>query len=421
MFSVTDMVRHCRWHSRRWSAKRSLRRALLPIRRYKASVRRQRICRPFAKSNTASSTNGPAAVFGDFTGTYGLARAAAYDLQIVRSRHRLVEAFDIGPYLRGKPAADLRLGSKFENLYFLCQPDVYGTVFALLDPSDVAQTYRIGRWAWETPIFPKNWAFAKHLLHEVWAPSAYCASTFRSGTGLPVQVFRHAVSPPPNAGIDMSSRLGVPGHAFMGLAVMDIQSCPARKNPWAHIHAWKIAFGEQPDAVLVLKLRVNNRTAVVLDELRDMTAGTDNVILLSSELDDAEMASLHHSADVFVSLHRAEGFGLGIYEALLLRKPVVATDWSANAEFGPEFSTYHPVQYKLIPYRDWMGHYPQHDFMWADPDVADAARLIRRVYDNRTAQPAGARPVQLAFSTANNGSPAYPTRMHQTLAKKGAN
>ena len=81
---------------------------------------------------------------------------------------------------------------------------------------------------------------------------------------------------------------------------------------------------------------------------------------------------------MFLSLHRSEGFGLNILEALLLGKHVVATNWSANAEYGPRFPNYHGIKYKLVPYDDWTAHYQDKNFDWADPDHDAAVDALRK-------------------------------------------
>ena len=159
---------------------------------------------------------------------------------------------------------------------------------------------------------------------------------------------------------------------------MDVSSCPDRKNPWAHVTAWQRAFHGDPSAVLVIKLRVSKRTKVVIQELKEMRGDDKNIILLCDELSVDEISALHRSADLYLSLHRSEGFGLNIYESLLLGKKVVATHYSANAEYGPEFENYLGLPFKMKPYRDWMKHYSD-QFLYADVDIDSAVSSIRKI------------------------------------------
>ncbi len=370
-------LRAARWTLRRWTPKHIWYRARLPVRRRRWTRENIERTSAFAKDPAARPTAGPAIAFGEFSGAHGLGRAAAYDLQALRARHTSVRSVDIGPYLEGAAVEPLDLGGPIENVYFLCQPDTYGTVCRLLRPETIARAYRVGGWVWETPRFPEAWRFAERLVHEVWTPSEYCAATFCAALDLPVRVVPYAVTAPPDPGLDMRARLGVARDAFMGLAVMDILPCPERKNPWAHVRAWQAAFGDDPAAVLVMKVRVGKRTRVVLDELRELIGGATNIRLAADEMSDDEIAALHHAADLYLSLHRAEGFGLNIYEALLLGKIVVAAHWSANAEYGPRFANYVGVPCRMTPYRDWMGQYVGGAFAWGEADARAASVLLR--------------------------------------------
>ena len=366
-----------RWALRRWTLKHIWYRLRLPVRRRRWKRKNVARTRAFGKTAVSGPTGGAALAFGEFTGRHGLGRAAAYDLEILRSRHSEVQAIDIGPYLEGRAPAPLDLAA-VENVYFLCQPDRCATVCQLLRPETIAHAWRVGRWVWETPLFPDDWRFAEALVHEVWAPSEFCATTFRSALNVPVKVVPHAVTPPPDPGLDMRARLGVAREAFMGLAIMDIRSCPERKNPWAHVRAWKAAFGDDPAKVLVMKLRVGKHTRVVLAELRELIGGAPNFRLVTEEMSDEEIAALHHAADLYLSLHRSEGFGLPIYESLLLGKRVVATHWSANTEYGPRFPNYVGVPAQMTRYRDWTGHYADGAFEWAEPDLNVLRSLMGR-------------------------------------------
>lgn len=350
----------------------------MPIRRWRWRNEDRAATRAFGKDATIGPTDGPAIAFGEFSSRHGLGRAAAYDLELARQRHSHLELVDLASIAKAGAPRKLTFARPVENAYFLCQPDGYRLIAQATEPDFLARAYRIGRWVWETERFPESWRFAESLVHEVWAPSGFCARTFRGALKVPVRIVPHLVSTPPDPGIDMRARFGVAAEAFLGLAVMDIVSCPERKNPWDHIRTWRTAFADDDDKVLVMKLRVGKRTRLVLEELRELIGDADNVKIVVDELENDEIAALHRAADVYLSLHRSEGFGLNIYEALLLGKPTVATDWSANAEYGPGFANYHPVKYELRPYRDWLGHYSEGDFSWASADIADAARQLRQ-------------------------------------------
>lgn len=331
-------------------------------------------------------SDGLTIVFADFSGDNGLSRAAIYDLVEIKKKHKKVVPIDIRSAIANRGTIGAAFDERAANIYFLCQPDMYEHVFPLMTAEAMKHAYRIGRWVWETPKFPSGWKFANSLVHEVWAASEFSADVFRQELGIPVRVVGHAVRPPALSSIDMRTKLGLDQQAFVGLAVMDIRSCPERKNPWAHVLAWKAAFGDNPKAQLVLKIRTSKRTRLVYRELCELVGQSKNVLIVDAQLEEAELSSLQRSCDVFMSLHRSEGYGLNIHEALLCDKPVVATHWSANVEYGPNYSHYYPVRNRQIKYRDWTHHYEDEDFSWADPDISHAAKLLLSIFEDRCAQ-----------------------------------
>lgn len=340
----------------------------------------------YAKAADAKLSDGLTIVFGDFSGDNGLSRAAIYDLVEIEKKHKKVVPIDIRSAIARRGTTGATFDERAANIYFLCQPDMYGHVFPLMTAEAMKDAYRIGRWVWETPRFPSGWKFANSLVHEVWAASEFSADVFRQELDIPVRVVGHAVVAPAQATIDMRTKLGLDQQTFLGLAVMDIRSCPERKNPWAHVLAWKAAFGDNRNAQLVLKIRTSERTRLVYRELSELVGQSRNVLIIDAQLEEAELSSLQRSCDVFISLHRSEGYGLNIHEALLCNKPVVATHWSANVEYGANYSHYYPVRNRPIKYRDWTHHYEDEDFSWADPDISHAAELLLSIFEDRSAR-----------------------------------
>ena len=387
-FSESSDLRSLYWAFRRWSLRHCWYRLRLPFRRAKWAKRNWSVTRCLVKSMAAHSTTGSAIVFGEFKGKHGLGRGAAYDLKMIRGLHEDVFMVDITDALRGVEQRVNISNTVFENAYFLCQPDTYWIIPRLIAPEAIADAWRIGRWAWETPLFPNAWQFAETLVHEVWAASEFCAVTFESALTVPVRVVPYPVTAPVQNDVDMRARLGIAEDAFVGLSIMDIYSCPARKNPWGHVLAWRAAFGSDLNCILVMKIRFSKRSAIVLQELRDLIGHSKNIIFYTDELDDVEIAALHGMADVYISLHRSEGFGLNILEALLLGKQVVATHYSANVEYGSNFSNYWGVPFRLIPYHDWLSHYSGR-FKYADPDVMLAGKIVRDIKNSSRADNGG--------------------------------
>jgi len=377
---------------RRWTYRTISHRLRLPLRRRARNRANREATAPYRIADRAGRMPraGHVCVLGDFSGRTGLSRAGLYELERLREEHPELEVHDLGAALHTGAPVERRDGPPFDRLYLLAAPDTYATLLAALPPERVQAAWRTGLWVWETPSFPGHWRFAVDLVDEIWTPSDYSRRAIAPAVGaIPVHLRPHAVAlPPSGAGRDdaaaMRARLGIAPDAFMGLAIMDISTCPARKNPWAHVAAWMRAFDGDSGCILVLKIRVSRITRVVLDELRAMTGGTDTVRLLEEEMTDAEIAALQGAADVYLSLHRAEGYGLTIHESLAAGTPVIATDFSANAEYGPAFDAYRGLPYRMVPYRDWTGHYAENGFSWAEVDLNAAVCALRAARRNGT-------------------------------------
>lgn len=155
-----------------------------------------------------------------------------------------------------------------------------------------------------------------------------------------------------------------------------------RKNPIAAIKAFAAAFSDVPQAKLVFKTKNAKASSKHADEMNkavDAAGIKDRFIHISEYLPRAYLDGLTGASDVYLSLHKSEGFGLGMAEAMSQGKPVVATNWSANTEFCHEDTAW-CVPYKMVPILP-------HEYMasmveWAEPDVANAAKALREIYDN---------------------------------------
>jgi glycosyltransferase involved in cell wall biosynthesis len=187
----------------------------------------------------------------------------------------------------------------------------------------------------------------------------FCADAFRTGTDLPIEVVPHHVTIDKDAPLTITrADLEIAQDAFMGLSIMDLQSCPERKNPWAHIRAWRLAFGDDPSAILVMKLRVGKRTKYILHELEELAGQSNNITILTNDFDYADLFSLQKSSDVVLSLHRSEGYGLTLAEGLAL--DIVGCRDGLAESF--EHRRWKPVAFNFQVYSDWFDHYTDRNF-----------------------------------------------------------
>lgn len=239
----------------------------------------------------------------------------------------------------------------------------------------LARRRRVGYWVWELPRAPLAWSRARGLVHEIWTPSEFSAAALRAT--LPeaeIRVVHHPVAPTP--GKSTRARFGLPPDAFVALTFADPRSSLARKNPEGAIAAFARAFGPDSGVRLAVKLGPFAADPTGLERLR--TGAPTNVIFLDGPLDTTGVADLIASCDALLSLHRAEGFGLTLAEAMFAGKPAIATGWSGNMEFMTVDSAI-PLPYRMVPVADPSGIYAGGN--WAEPDVDAAAAALRALRD----------------------------------------
>jgi glycosyltransferase involved in cell wall biosynthesis len=242
----------------------------------------------------------------------------------------------------------------------------------------IEHRWRIGYWAWELDILPESWIRPARLLHEIWTPSRFVADTVKAALGDDGPIVR--VMPHPSR--DLSAvradrgRFGLPPDALIVLTMFDTRSTFARKNPDAAIDAYLAAFPEPGNQVLVCKVVAADKAAARLEALKARTAHRPDIVLMTEELTDEMVWTLIASADIVLSLHRSEGYGLVLAEAMQLSRVVIATGWSGNMDFMDDACSA-PVPYALTPVEDSTGQYQVKGARWADPDVGAAARALQ--------------------------------------------
>lgn len=241
----------------------------------------------------------------------------------------------------------------------------------------------VGYWAWELPDMPPEWRPGMACVNQVWVPSRFTAAALEPH--LPGRV---RVVPPPLAMLPPRpsalgrSAFGLPEGAVVVLVSFNLASSLARKNPFAAIAAFHAAFGDRPDRILLLKVGHPGHAPRDFARLARMAQGP-NIRLDTRTLPPDDRHALTACADIVLSLHRSEGFGLVLAEAMLLGKAVVATGWSGNTEFM-DASTAALVNYRLVATRDDRDVY--RDSRWAEPDPGDAAARLLELADDTQAR-----------------------------------
>jgi len=243
-----------------------------------------------------------------------------------------------------------------------------------------AERHSIGLWFWEVSRFPATWQGSFELLDEVWAPSAHVAEALAPVSPVPVVPVRVPVQMPP---IMPRSRadMGLP-EGFVFLFSFDYLSVFERKNPLAVVDAFVRAFPDHEQGPsLVLKCINAEHDPASHARLLARAREHERVQVIDRYLDTADKDTLMASCDCYVSLHRSEGLGLTIAEAMYLGKPVIATGYSGNLDFMTPVNSL-LVEHTLVPIGPGSPPYPP-DGEWAEPDVDHAATLMRWVVEER--------------------------------------
>ena len=281
---------------------------------------------------------------------------------------------DFGPHL----AATLGEGV---NLFGV-NGDEASRVIEKVGAEAFARGYNIAYPAWELARYPEVWAKVLDRFDEIWAPSSFVQAALRDAVSRPV----HCMPLPVD--LKLSSFLGrrhfgIPEEAFVVVFFFDFASFSDRKNPDAVLEAVERLAARRPDADIhcVIKSRGGQDMGEAQAALETRLAALGpRAQALYGDLSDNEIKNLVRVSDVFVSLHRSEGFGRGMAEAMAMGRPAIATGYSGNLDFMPP-GTGLLVDYELVPVAP--GAYPHSEGqVWAEASAEHASRLIEQLLDD---------------------------------------
>lgn len=264
------------------------------------------------------------------------------------------------------------------NVFCLPGFDMVSRVFLRMGPEVFREHINIGWWPWELSVWPKAWRDAFDLVDEVWSGSDFARAMYAVATPKPVTLMPLPVSV--ERGVkEPRSHYDLPARKFLFLFVFDFNSSLNRKNPDAVVAAFKKAFPKKDSAVgLVLKVMNAKEKDKRWLAFKESCDSDNRIRLLTQTMDRHDVLGLVHACDAYVSLHRAEGFGRTLAEAMLYGKPVVATNYSGNTDFMNPDLTF-PVSFELMPVKtgDYAFVETGDGAQWAEPDISDAAAQMK--------------------------------------------
>ena len=331
-------------------------------------------------------------VSGFFNESSGIGRGGQLTAQAIRTAGYDIIEHDLRPCFKqilGQKAVLPGTG----GVWFIHAnaPEVLVALLAH-DPASWLDRYRIGYWAWETPKAPADWLFVADYLHEIWVPSRFVrdalATAFSAG-GRDDLIVRIRIMPHPVPAMSAQTLLhrdqarqkfGLQTGVCEVLCLFDTKSSAVRKNPWGVTDAWLAAFPE-PVATARLTCKVSDLSGDRAAEQRllALAGERDDIRLVQDRFDDRDMAAFISAFDILISLHRSEGFGLPLAEAMTAGVAVIATDWSGNTDFMHADNSW-LVAAGMTPVHDPEGPYSglESDLeqIWAEPELDAATRAL---------------------------------------------
>ncbi|HEX4327425.1 MAG TPA: glycosyltransferase [Burkholderiales bacterium] len=369
---------------------------------------------PLALRRAQADTPADAAdvcLFGPWHAVFGIGEAARATAHACRAAGLKIELYELR--MRGlHPHLDAELEPLLTQLpraqvqVFCCNADTMMGLGPVHCRAAWPGRYRIGTWFWELERFPRAWLSALDEVDELWAASPHIQAMLAAETDKPVIYMSPAVDFE-LARAYTRREFGLAEEAFLCLFSYDFSAAMERKNPRACIAAFRRAFPQGgEDAMLVIKTLYAERDPESWAALQALAREDGRIVLRDEALARADFYGLLSVCDVYLSLHRAEGLGLGMAEAMRLGKPVVATGYSGNLAFMNADNSC-LVDYARMAVAP--GAYAHAEGQsWAEPDIDHAARHLRRLHEDRP------------FGAALGARAAAHMREHHSLAAAGA-
>lgn len=312
----------------------------------------------------------------------GVGEAARRYLGALRSVNVAVRARDVRLEGRDSAMTDVHWGGRFglrgARFNVLClNPEQLLPYLA--SPGAPRQRGRlsVAAWSWEVDVLPAGWREASRRVDAIWACSEFTARQIAAGTDAPVVAMPHPLA---NGSSAVARSPDLPA-GYRILVMFDYLSTIQRKNPVGAIEAYRSAFAPDDGVQLIVKSINGVHRSEHRSDVERAASGRQDIQLLDGTISGAQRDALMASCDCFLSLHRSEGFGLSLADAMAAGKPVIATAYGGNTEFM-DAATAYLVPYRLTQVGPGCEHYPA-EATWAEPDLAHAAAALRSVYEDR--------------------------------------
>ena len=278
-----------------------------------------------------------------------------------------------------------------DNIVFAVNPDILPMIYRAFPKSFFKNKYLIGYWVYELDKLPIQWQIALTKINELWVPSSFVKKTIQQYSDIKIKIVPHAVG---LMKIDLAQydrgkirkELAIEDNVFIALTSFSFSSSMERKNIIGTIKAFEMAFGTSKKCLLLIRYINQKNFPESLQKLEQFVANSSSNIKL---LDENALGGgvealfkLYTASDVLLSLHRSEGFGLQIAEAMRFNLPVIATNYSGNTDFMNEDNSI-SIDYKLVKVFDEDNIYNNPSARWAEPSLEQVSDYLNRLYNNQ--------------------------------------
>ena len=344
----------------------------MPLKNDLAWVIRRRFLPKPARICSSDHFDGEVVVAGLFSTANGIGRSARLHFAALKSEGVNPQAIDLSSLFG---VADYNCEIPFKAKI---EPGNVGTLLLCLNPVEAeaalystslrnARNWRIiGNWVWELPRAPSRWTYLSRMYSEIWVPSEFVAQAQKVDVPIKIVPLCIPVVELPNESVGTKTGLNF-------LIAADGWSSFERKNVLGAVRAYKMAFPEILEHSLVVKCRNLKGDSEFGRKLAEEVEFRDDITVHSRTVTDVEMQNLIQDADVIISLHRSEGYGLVLAEAMMREKVVIASNWSGNLQFMNEHNSI-LIECDFVPVNDPFGVYQSVDscLLYTSPSPRDA-------------------------------------------------
>ena len=308
-------------------------------------------------------------------------RMTAEALSCVKQEFSVLD-MNVGVSSRQKASHKFVASSDYNNYLnlFHVNADAMLIAYTHFGKDFFVEKYNVGYWAWELSKCPDEWQIPIRMVDEIWAPSKFIQDAFSESKSTKVRLMPLCVEIPQFEKMKRST-FSLNDDVFYFYFAFDAFSYMERKNPAAIIDAFTMAFPKGSEPVgLVFKIMNGKDNIRGWRSFCEKAKKDRRIKIINETLDREVLLSLFDCCDCFISLHRSEGFGRGLAEAMLLKKPVICTGYSGNMDFTDDATAY-IVEYSLVKVLE--GQYPfSKNQFWAEPSVANAAEKMKLVFSD---------------------------------------